>query len=120
MLRPRVPRDADDNLYFEHGFARETLAVGAREVATVPALRIGAHGRARVRVQVDPPLSERVRFPCRRTDVTMSGYTVRVASRAAPRVTIAPCVSISPRDPDSETLAYIASVNTEVAIARYR
>ena len=115
-------RDKDDNLYFEKGFgARDPSGRRQREVATFPALpdRIRTVVLESEFMWIHHWSEERVRVPLPgETEVTMAGYTGRVTVTRLPGVYTEGAVRVefSPHDPEAdEQLAYIASVNTEVA-----
>jgi hypothetical protein len=115
-------RDEDDNLYFEKGFgARDPSGRRQREVATFPALpdRVRTVVLESEFMWIHHWSEERVRVPLPgETDVTMAGYTGRVTVTRLPGVYTEGAVRVefSPRDPEAdEQLAYIGSVNTEVA-----
>jgi hypothetical protein len=115
-------RDEDDNLYFEKGFgARDSSGRRQREVATFPALpdRVRTVVLESEFMWIHHWSEERVRVPLPgETDVTMAGYTGRVTVTRLPGVYTEGVVRVefSPRDPEAdEQLAYIGSVNTDVA-----
>ena len=115
-------RDEDDNLYFEKGLgAMDQGGKGHREVVTFPSLPdpVRTVVLESEFMWIHHWSEERVRVPLPgETDVTMAGYTGRVTVTRLPGVYTAGAVRVefSPRDPEAdEQLAYIGSVNTEVA-----
>jgi hypothetical protein len=115
-------RDEDDNAYFERGHgALDQGGLGHREVVTFPPLpdRVRTVVLESEFMWIHHWSEERVRVPLPgETDVTMAGYTGRVTVTRLPGVYTEGAVRVefSPRDPEAdEQLAYIGSVNTEVA-----
>jgi hypothetical protein len=115
-------RDDEDNVYFERGHgAMDQGGKGHREVVTFPPLP--DHVRTVVLesefMWIHHWSEERVRVPLPgESDVTMAGYTGRVKVTRLPGVYTEGAVRVefAPSDPEAdEQLAYIASVNTEVA-----
>ena len=115
-------RDEDDNLYYEHGHgAMDQGGKGHREVVTFPPLpdRVRTVVLESEFMWIHQWSEERVRVPLPGvSDITMAGYAGRVTVTRLPGVYTEGAVRVefSPRDPEAdEQLAYIGSVNTEVA-----
>jgi hypothetical protein len=115
-------RDEDDNAYFERGLgAMDQGGKGHREVVTFPQLpdRVRTIVLESEFMWIHHWSEERVRVPLPgESDVTMAGYRGRVTVTRLPGVYTEGAVRVefSPSDPEAdEQLAYIASVNTEVA-----